>query len=507
MKEHEDQQLRTSSPLDVNNDNNHNSTSCNNTTTNKTTTTATSNDQLERCGKWLLSIPRDDVIILQREKSTEYQDFILAFERLGLAHRLVICRDEEDENDDKYKKVPRPATAKDGNNIMGSSSSSSRTSTTSPTLSSSSLTSSLSSPTTQQRSPSIMSTTTTQSMSSKNNSSDSFSCYDSNNAVDNSNSEQTDNIIPCMVSATTTTTTTTTATTHQPQAQYNFWNYLLQHTGDDVILKIFEFLDCTNLQNIALTCTRFKRLAYESATQRTTTIVQTRQLTSVMQLLRAQEQIHYGDYISTSGGNDTRESIVGASNSNVRVPMLLLGRRLIVSNAGDPEYNGTYYCTTCNGNGYVFTKPRYPIQRLSSTTSPSTTFVQQQDHEQQFLNIPRAGIGRVDMMMNNINIDNNNNNNHFHHNMNNQFNQQHHHPAAAAAAAAAAAIMQPQTTNGSSTTRFDRETIQPGQPLRCIISKRFSNDVSTNLSCMYFLLVTFFGMPRPFSYKFFLSLS
>ena len=389
MKEHEEQQLRTTSPSEVKNDDIANASSIN--TTNKPTT-ITSNDQLERCGKWLLSIPRDDVIILQSEKSKEYQDFILAFERLGLAHRQVICRNDDDDNHNKKGStlLSTPETAKED---MASSSSSSRTSATSPTLSSSP---SLS--TAQQRSPSILSTATESIGSNNNNSSgSSISCYESN-----INGSSTNNKIPSMVSATTTTATTTTRRTvsptssqHQPQAQYNFLNFLLQHTGDDVILKIFEFLDCTNLQNVALTCTRFKRLAYKSATQRTTTIVQTRQLTSVMQLLRAQEQIYYGDYISTTrGGTHTHH----LTNNNVRVPMLLLGRRLIVSNAGDPEYNGIYYCTTCNGNGYVFTKPRFPIQRVSSTTATSTTFVQQQDHE------PQAGIGRVHMLMNNMNI-------------------------------------------------------------------------------------------------------
>jgi hypothetical protein len=45
------------------------------------------NDRLERCGRWLLSIPRDDVIALRQ--TPEYEDFLQAFDRLGHAHRRV----------------------------------------------------------------------------------------------------------------------------------------------------------------------------------------------------------------------------------------------------------------------------------------------------------------------------------------------------------------------------------------------------------------------------------
>ena len=36
---------------------------------------------LERCGRWLMAIPRDDVVALQR--TNEYRDFLAAFDRLG----------------------------------------------------------------------------------------------------------------------------------------------------------------------------------------------------------------------------------------------------------------------------------------------------------------------------------------------------------------------------------------------------------------------------------------
>ena len=40
------------------------------------------------------------------------------------------------------------------------------------------------------------------------------------------------------------------------------------------------------------------------------------------------------------------------------------GRRIKVSGAGDPEFNGIYFCTGCNGNGFLFTKPRTPERRV-----------------------------------------------------------------------------------------------------------------------------------------------
>jgi hypothetical protein len=58
-----------------------------------------------------------------------------------------------------------------------------------------------------------------------------------------------------------------------------------------------------------------------------------------MQLLRAKEQIE-----GVGSGID---------ENHVRVPILLLSRRMLVTDAGDPEYDGIYFCTGCNGNGFV----------------------------------------------------------------------------------------------------------------------------------------------------------
>lgn len=179
-------------------------------------------DQLERCGTWLSSIPRDDVSVLRGTQ--EYSDFLRAFERLGQAHRRVISSN---------RNLPEVA-------------------------------------------PSYWS-------------------------ISN-----------------------------------NFLQYL---TADDVILRIFEFLECKSLIRMAFACSRFRQLAYKSATQRTCDVMSTRKLQNVMQLLRAKEQI---------------EGVgIGIDDNHVRVPILLLNRRLLVADAGDPEYNGIYFCTGCNGNGFV----------------------------------------------------------------------------------------------------------------------------------------------------------
>ena len=179
-------------------------------------------DQLERCGTWLSSIPRDDVCVLR--ETQEYSDFLRAFERLGQAHRRVISSNR-----------------------------------------------------------------------------------------------------------------------NSPEIAPSYWsisnNFLQYLTADDVILRIFEFLECKSLIRMAFACSRFRQLAYKSATQRTCDVMSTRKLQNVMQLLRAKEQIE-----GVGSGID---------ENHVRVPILLLSRRMLVTDAGDPEYDGIYFCTGCNGNGFV----------------------------------------------------------------------------------------------------------------------------------------------------------
>ena len=263
-------------------------------------------DQLERCGRWLSSIPRDDVMILRQ--TPEYEDFLRAFESLGDAHRRVASMTR------KKKKKKAPST----------------------------------------------------------------------------------------------------------------WNNFSKLTAEDVVLRIFEFLECQSLIRTALTYSRFRQLAHRSATQRTYDVANSRQLNSVMQLLRAKEQI---------GGVGN-----GILDSHVRVPILLLSRRVIVTNSGDPDYNGVYFCTGSNGNGFVFTKPRFPERRI-----------QRPPRQRQGFHLPVEGLARP-------------------------FAQQEELDPPEPIHAGAAAVGAPRADEGPA-ARFEREVAQPGQLLRCIIAKRFSNEV------------------------------
>jgi hypothetical protein len=131
----------------------------------------------------------------------------------------------------------------------------------------------------------------------------------------------------------------------------------LQHLAvDDVLLRIFEFIDCSSLVRTGTTCHRFRELTTRSAEQRTHHLLAAngRLLRSAVCMLRAQEQID---------GIGPREGW----GPFVPIPMLGLSRRIRVSGAGDIEYNGIYFCTGCNGNGYLFTKPRYPQRRVRTT--------------------------------------------------------------------------------------------------------------------------------------------
>jgi hypothetical protein len=241
-----------------------------------------------------------------------------------------------------------------------------------------------------------------------------------------------DTKIPAAIS-----TSSQTQNSHQRSSPRNVFT---QHT-DDVIVRMLEFLECQSLIRASTTCSRFQQLGLQSAAQRTHAIAQSRQLCNVMQLLRAQEQItegdHYWNYSSASA----------SSTGHVRVPMLLLGRRIVVTDAGDPEYNGVYYCTNANGNGFVFTKPRYPIVRVSAAYRRGRDENVDADNDnhlrpgnqQQRQGLPAAG----------------GNNPHLHQRI----------PAVPAV---------PQNDVDSSI--YDGETAHPGQPLRCIISKRYSGD-------------------------------
>jgi hypothetical protein len=298
---------------------------------------AASDQQLERCGRWLSSIPRDNVVDLRQTK--EYVDFLTAFESLGRAHRRVVS-----------------------------------SKTTNPFV--------------------------------------------------------TENITPIF----------------QKFSLYpnTFTSNFLQHlSADDAILRILEFLECSSLIQLALTCSRFRQLATKSATQRTSEFQRSRQLQSVMQLLRAKEQI---DGIGTYSSSPS-------SRCHVQVPILLLSRRIFVTNSSDPEYNGVYFCTGSNGNGFVFTKPRFPERRASFLPRRQPPIVSQ--------NRLQGGEGE---------------------NAQRRENQADPPTGAVVAGIAAPAGVVPPWAEaiqeGPTNPRFEDESAtKPGQLLRCIIAKRFSNEV------------------------------
>lgn len=110
-------------------------------------------------------------------------------------------------------------------------------------------------------------------------------------------------------------------------------SFLQRDAADDILLRVFEFLECKSLVRAGSTCSRLNELCHRCASQRTATMANTRQLSSVMQLLRAKEQLEG----TTNGSRDE------VSGMHVRIPTLLLSRRVRVSGCGDSEYNGIYY--------------------------------------------------------------------------------------------------------------------------------------------------------------------
>eukprot|EP00536_Pseudo-nitzschia_multiseries_P006376 jgi/Psemu1/192896/e_gw1.134.5.1 len=267
-------------------------------------------DQLERCGKWLASIPRDDITVLRH--TVEFQEFLKAFERLGQAHIRVVVNNNNNNNNNNHGRNHHKTTADSG----------------------------------------------------KPNSSHAMLI---DTGYDNVYRYRDD----------------TWEDSHQPTH-----NHFLRFT-DDVLLRIFEFLRCRCLIQTSITCSRFYQLARRSATQRTCDIVHTRQLGNVMQLLRAREQIYYIDdnnihsnHNSARGtNNNTATATATATTIRVPVPTLLPGRRVLVENSGDPEYNGVYYCTEYNSNGFVFTKPRRSPQHPSAQHEREHNHERNHEHE------------------------------------------------------------------------------------------------------------------------------
>ncbi|KAL3922912.1 MAG: hypothetical protein SGILL_001952 [Bacillariaceae sp.] len=392
------------------------------------TNTTTCTDQLERCGRWLSSIPRDDVTVLR--ETPEYQAFLEAFERLGCAHRRVISGNH-------------------GSTCSNSGSGSSHSNSPSTVVDGAGTSAAAAAVT-----PVVMPSSTNSNGhspdgmvigSSQNSSSDDADCVNStvsflmsSGSVADASSDLAQN--SSFHAATIPSAISTSAQTQQLQHRPSSLNVFTQYT-DDVLVNMLQFLESQSLIRASRTCSRFQQLSHQSAAQRTHGISQSRQLPSVMQLLRAQEQIVEGDHYQN------QNSATPTANGHVRVPMLLLGRRIVVTDAGDPEYNGVYYCTNANGNGFVFTKPRYPIVRLSSAAADRRT--QNHDDSMEVDNgendLPRNPLNQLQLQQQ-------------------QPPQQNLHGVAAP------------DNDALLSTRYDGETPQPGQPLRCIVSKRYSND-------------------------------
>ncbi|KAL3806111.1 hypothetical protein ACHAXA_010709 [Cyclostephanos tholiformis] len=265
---------------------------------------------LEDCGRWLMSIPRDDVVALQQ--TSEYRDFLLAFEGLGEAHRRIVTLErqqmEEDDIVDDCGGMDHCFCDDVIQHQPGSTIS--ITSVAAPSSASSARLVTPSSP--------------------------------RSSSTDHHRQRR-----------------------RRPRRHYSF----LQHLAvDDVLLRVLDYLDCSSLVRTGATCHRFRELSNRSAEQRSHRLyADGRLLRGSMRMLRALEQI---DGVGQRGGN------IGPF---VPIPMLGLGRRVRVVGAGDPEYDGVYFCTGCNGNGFLFTKPRWPERRVGGIAMATITTLATRD--------------------------------------------------------------------------------------------------------------------------------
>jgi hypothetical protein len=235
---------------------------------------------LERCGRWLMSIPRDDVVALQN--TTEYMNFLDAFDRLGEAHRRTVMLER------RHLLETEDAT------LLASS----------------------------------------------------------DTVSDGRDQDQSSDISHAHASL-----TVHPFTRYQQypwtlgESRRRHFSFLQHLAVDDILLRTFEYIDCSSLVKTGATCHRFHELTNQSAEQRVASLADGRLLRSAMKMLRAQEQIEGVGVFERTG-------------QYVPIPMLGLRRRIKVTGAGDPEFNGIYFCTGCNGNGFLFTKPRVPEQRV-----------------------------------------------------------------------------------------------------------------------------------------------
>jgi hypothetical protein len=414
---------------------------------NSNNATCESSCVLEKCGRWLLSIPRDDITVLSQ--TIEFQEFLSAFEHLGQAHRRVIVNTNRCGSNGNSKSNESHALVNRG------------------------------------------------------------SLRDVLLGTDHKKPLQRREQLHVQA----------LPRINDPIKSRTNSNNFLRFT-DDVLLRIFEFLRCRSLIQTSYTCSRFYQLARKSAAQRTYDIAHARQLGNNFLLLRAREQIYCvddrderGDDTAGTGNNEMIGIDYGDAASNINfhvpVPTLLPGRRVLVENAGDPEYNGVYYCTDANGNvskhivpivafphdsnsltayasyvsffsqGFVFTKPRFTSNRASfrvqvqhmalddddeiNNNPPPNDPLQQMDRDG---DIPIVG----GHLMNDDDDDNIDNDNQLQLQLQLQRQRQHQHQHQEEH------WQRAMIPNNSG--RFGGESAQTGaQPLRCIIAKAYSNNV------------------------------
>ena len=130
----------------------------------------------------------------------------------------------------------------------------------------------------------------------------------------------------------------------------------LNGSADEIWFRVLDYLDCFSLVKVMQTCRRAHDLCISHATQRTRMFRQERSL-NPLQLVRAQEQC----------------LDINSHGPPVPIPSLLLPHPVVVTGAGDSDFNGVYYCTGCNGNGYYFTKPRNQNQVSQMMTNEYQT--------------------------------------------------------------------------------------------------------------------------------------
>lgn len=196
-----------------------------------------------------------------------------------------------------------------------------------------------------------------------------------------------------------TTTTTKTNTIHdESYKDVSCSDSCLENSH--IWFRIAEFLTATNLVHLSRTNNCFRNLVHQHAqyrirTEEITTTTSTspadiriRQqqqqqqpssmVSSILEHVRAMEivqgNLEYDNHNNEQESRfDSNDDNIGDEDSHrhplqrpknlvpIRIPLPM--QKIIVTDAGDTEYNGIYCCTSLDGNGFVFTKPRCPPSR------------------------------------------------------------------------------------------------------------------------------------------------